>query len=76
MTNYSEDIATDIATTSFTPARTKNSSPGKVIAFTIVKKKVPKARPFKSQEIKVPYEKWSMPPQPEGYLKCRENDFL
>lgn len=24
----------------------------------------------------IPFEKWNMPPQEEGYIKCRKFDFL
>lgn len=30
----------------------------------------------KANEKEIPFEKWIMPPQPDGYLQCPRHDFL
>ncbi len=77
MTNYSEAIAPPVSLpVSLKPVRKRNQPTRKVPSFTIVHKKVTEQEAVQSQESTIPYDKWIMPPQPEGYLKCSGHNFF
>lgn len=48
----------------------------KILALPVVHKSNNKNETKKSDESKIPFDKWTMPPQPVGYIKFRGFDFF
>lgn len=39
-------------------------------------KKLPEKKNLSAQQMELPFEEWTTPSEPHGYIKCRDNDFL
>lgn len=60
-------------------AVSKNNTPAKAAMLYPVKQEGKKILPTTDQHLSEPdvsFDQWSMPVQPEGYIKGRDNDFL
>jgi hypothetical protein len=55
----------------------KNVAPAiKIPALPVVRKSNNESETKKKDELKIPFDKWIMPPQPVGYIKYHGFDFF
>lgn len=72
-----EDHFNDIAVLPFKKISRKKNLRQKIIpSLTPGSSKKMKDEPGNSHETKIGFDKWIMPPEAEGYIKCPRHDFL
>jgi hypothetical protein len=71
------EYAADIKVLPFKRIRKKRVVPSMNIpASPVVRKSNNESKTKNSDELKIPFDKWIMPPQPVGYLKYHGFDFF
>ena len=73
MIAYAEVINTLL----LSPVVKKSNTPViKITALTVVRKSTTAKEIKEPDESVIPFHKYNMPPQPQGYIKCPLHDFL